>query len=372
MHRVLGAACRRSAGIAAGVVLAGGVAGGVLLTPGTAFAATQVSTGTAITVTQTPTFGGATLNASVTVTPANTSNGASTGSVSVSDGAGGTCVAALTPVPGSTTDAATGSCSITNVRYGNYTVTANYPSSTLFGSSSDSTGVTVGSAPVFTPYNPSQSARPGQFYSYTFHAVGSPVIRYSLAGPFWLHINPFTGTVSGTVPNFGGSFSYSVTATNNAGSATTRTIFVNVRKFVFTNLSTYLSCSSRVYTGTRGSCTLYVTNKGGNSAPSVNAQIALPSQLKADYCGFFFGFGCSINGNTAVENLGTLSPGQTKSLTVVFTAKTGFSIWGWHHGFRFTVKVVGSASSSSGFPFYGHATSYSTAYVTIVPRGWWA
>jgi Putative Ig domain len=343
-----------------------------LLTPGTAFAADpDVTTSTVLTVTQTPTFGGATLNASVTVTPANTSNGAPTGGVLVSAGPGRTCVAGLSPVAGSPVDAAAGSCSIPNVPFGNYTVTAQYAGTASFGSSSGSAGATVGSAPAFTPYNPAQFARPGQFYSYTFHAVGSPVIRYSLAGPFWLHINPFTGTVSGTVPNFGGSFSYSVTATNRVGSASTRTIFVNVRQFAFTSLGTYLNCTSRVYTGQRGSCTLYVTDKGGSAAPNVTAQIALPSQLKADYCGSF-GFGCRISGNTATENLGTLNPGQTKSLTVVFTAKTGFGIWGWHHGYRFAVKVVGSASSYGGFPFYGHTASSSTAYVTIIPRGWWA
>jgi len=345
-----------------------------LLTPGTAFAADPViTTSTTLTVTQTPVAGGANLNVTVTVTPENTSAGPPSGDFTVSDGAGGTCVAAVTPVAGSPTDASAGSCTIYNVPDGSYTLTAIYSTgSPSFTGSSGSTGVTVGSAPAFTPYNPAQFARPGQFYSYTFHAVGSPVIRYSLAGPFWLHINPFTGTVSGTVPNFGGSFSYRVTATNRVGSASTRTIFVNVRRFAFTSLGTYLNCTSRVYTGQRGSCTLYVTDKGGSAAPNVTAQIALPSQLKADYCGFFFGHGCTISGNTATENLGTLNPGQTKSLTVVFTAKTGFGIWGWHHGYRFAVKVVGSASSYGGFPFYGHAASSSTAYVTIIPRGWWA
>jgi hypothetical protein len=233
------------------------------------------------------------------------------------------------------------------------------------------TKVTIGSAPVFNAASPPLNATNGQNYSYTFHAYGSPGISYSLVGaPYWLHINSYTGTVWGTVPYYGGSFSYSVTATNNIGSATAGPYNVWVRHFG-TNIGTYLSCPSKVYTGQRGSCTLYVTNRGYSAAPGVTAQIALPAQLRADYCGYFFNFGCSINGNTAVENLGTLNPGQTKQLTVVFTARTGYGLWGWHHGYRFTVKVVGSAFSF-GFPYFQRAASYSTAYVTIIPRGWWA
>jgi len=254
-----------------------------------------------------------------------------------------------------------------------YQNTATYGGSSGFnGSASAPDAVTIGSAPVFTADHPSLTARGGQFYSYTFRAVGSPVIRYSLGAgsPGWLHINPFTGTVFGTVPFFGGSFGYSVVASNSLGSATAGPFWVKVNQFSRANISTYLSCPAKVFTGQRGSCTLWVTNRGFGSAPNVTAQIALPSQLRANYCGFFFG--CRIINNTAVQNLGTLSPGQTRQLTVFFTARTGFGLWGWHHGFRFTVRVVGTAFSSGGFPFFQHAVSSSTAYVTIIPRGWWA
>ena len=81
---------------------------------------------------------------------------------------------------------------------------------------------------------------------------------------------------------------------------------------------------------------------------------------------------CSISNNTAFENLGTLYPGQTKALTVVFTAKTGFSLWGWHRGHKFTVKVIGFAASHGGRWLVGQRASLSVAYVTIMPRGWWA
>ena len=298
-------------------------------------------------------------------------NGTPTGSVSVA-GAGGGCTATLN-------SAGSGSCNIWNVSPGTYTLTATYPTSALFTGSSGTTSATIAGPPANTltwaADSPSLNATAGQNYSYTFRAVGSPVIRYSLNGGFsGLYINPFTGTVSGTVPNFGNSFSYSVTATNGFGQTINTSWFtVYIRHFFNrANLSTSLSCTSPVSTGTKGRCTLWVTNRGFGNAPSVNAQIALPRQLQANYCGYYYfnNFGCSISGNTASENLGTLYPGQTKSLTVTFTARTGFWLWGWHHGFRFTVKVVGSASSF-GFQFFRNGQSTSVAYVTIIPRGWW-
>jgi hypothetical protein len=371
MHKLLAVAGRRTAGLAAGVVLTGGLAGGVLLAPGAAYASTTNTT-TAITgVTQTSTSSGTTLAVSFSVS-AFGSSAAPTGSVSVS-GAGGGCSGAVT--------AGGGSCSISGVSAGSYTLTANYGGATGFGQSwSRPYPVRINGAPppafnkpVFVADSPSLSATAGQFYSATFRAVGSPGIRYSLSGPSWLRIDPFSGTVSGNVP-FGRSFTYSVTATNNAGSATAGpyTVWVQQQRRFGGRVTTSLSCTARVFTNERGSCTLWVTNRGFATTPNVTAQIALPSQLRADYCGYYFYYGCSISGNTATENLGTLSPGQTKQLTVVFTAKTGLGIWGWHHGFRLTVKVVGSASAFGGFPFFFNGTSYSTAYVTIIPRGWWA
>ena len=142
----------------------------------------------------------------------------------------------------------------------------------------------------------------------------------------------------------------------------------------FVDLSTYLSCTSPVHTGQRGHCTLDVTNSGQNSAQGVTAQITLP--YPADYCGYYNGFsyGCSVSGNTASENLGTLYAGQTRDLTVTFTADTGYTLWGRHHGHTFTVEVTGSASSFGNFgnySYYGQRESSSTAYVTVIPRGFW-
>jgi hypothetical protein len=362
MHKLIGAARCRTAGVAAGLILTGGLAGGVLLTPGTAYAAGPAPTITGTS--QTPGFHGTTtLTVDVSVSPAPTLPAA----VSVSDGYRG-CSATLT--------SGTGSCSIGGLRPGTYTLTATYDGSSTtdqvpVGSTPNPAPTT--SAPVFNADSPPTSTD-SPSYSYAFHATGSPAPSYALGSgaPSWLSINPSTGQVWGTVPDGVNSFSYSVTAWNNYGSVTTRpfTVFFWHRHV---NIQTSLSCTSPVHTGQHGTCTLWVSNSGPSVAPDVTAQISLPWQLRADYCGryYWFYYGCSISGNTASENLGTLGPWQTKELTVVFTARTGFNLWGRHRGHRFTVWVVGSAASHGYFWFFGQRESYSVAPVTIIPWGMW-
>ena len=80
---------------------------------------------------------------------------------------------------------------------------------------------------------------------------------------------------------------------------------------------------------------------------------------------------CTISHNTASENFATLMPGQTRTLTVVFAAKTSHALWGWHHLHKIIVKVTGSAASAQDRDRFGGPGSHSTAYVTIIPRGWW-
>jgi len=393
MHKLIEAVGRRSAGLAAGVILTGGLVGGVLLTPAAAYAAT-----TTTSTTVTATAQGSAIDVTVSVSPTG-----ATGRVSVSDGAGGGCSAFVG-------NSGSGSCTISNVPAATYTVTANYQGSGGgfpgqgsggYSPSSGSTSVTVtgspstpppsGNAPVFTADSPPTSVT-GQSFSYQFQATNSP--SFQLAGaPSWLSISN-SGMVSGNVPNGINSFSFSVMARNNWGFATTGLFHIffhhNFFNFAEVNLNTSLSCTSPVFTGQRGTCTLWVTNSnqsffwgqggqfnnfGQNFASDVTAQISLPPQLRADFCGFFhFGFfnGCQIFGNTATENLGNLRPGQTRSLTVTFTALPGFNLFGRHHGHSFFVRVVGSASSNHGnFNFFGRGRSFSTAYVQIIPRGFW-
>ena len=373
MQNLRGAARRRRAGLAAGLTLSVGLAGAVLLTPGTAFAATTVATTTAITgTTQSAGFlGTTTLNVQVAVTPASGTVSPS-GTVVVSDGAGGGCQLTLAKVGMSAVGA--GNCDIAGLHPGVFRLTATYEGSSSFGSSTSATDtVLIGRVPVFLVANPPLTAVNGELYSYTFHAAGAPAPSYSLGSgsPSWLHINSSTGTVWGTVPFFINSFSYSVIATNSAGSATAGPFLVLVRHHHHAAISTSLNCTPKVFSGGRGSCTLAVTNVGHFFAPDVTAQISLPSQLHALFCSRFqFSFGCMISGNTASADLGRLSPGQTKTLSVVFVARSGFGIWGWHHFHVITVKVVGSATAAGGIFGFG-GQSFSIAFVTIVPHGWW-
>lgn len=387
MHRLIEAAGRRSAGLAAGVILTGGLVGGVLLAPSAAYAAT-----TTIAINSaTPSFGGVAVSVSVT----NGTNPLGTFSVA---GAGGSCTGNLYGgtfgMPGN--GSGSGRCTIQNVGPGTYSLTASYDGATGTGSvtvptSGPTPGPTQGgNAPVFTADSPSTSMN-GQSFSYQFQATNSPSFQL-VGGPSWLSISN-SGMVSGNVPNGINSFSFSVKAWNNWGFATAGPFNIffhhNFFNFAETNLHTSLSCTSPVFNGGRGSCTLWVNNSnqnffwgpgqynqnfGQNFASDVTAQISLPWQLRAQYCGYYFyNYGCQIYGNTAYENLGNLYPGQTKSLTVHFTVRSGFGIWGNNPGNWFYVRVVGSASSNhDNFNFFGRGQSYSTAYVQIRPYGiWW-
>jgi Domain of unknown function DUF11 len=389
MHRLIEGVGRRSAGVAAGVILTGGLVGGVLLAPAAAYAGTA-----AISITSaSPSFGGVTVSVSVTggTQPLGTFSvsGAGSGCTGNLSGGGG----GMFGGPGGGNGSGTGSCTIHGVAPGTYALTASYDGATGAGSVTvPAPGPTQnptqgpwqgGNAPVWSSDSPSTSVD-SQSYSYGFQASGSPT--YSLVGaPYWLSIDASSGMVSGTIPGGTTSFTYAVQAQNNYGSVNAGPFTVSFQQNFyrhrqhhneFANLSTSLSCTSPVHTGQRGNCTLDVTNDGYNSASDVTAQITLPYQLRANYCGYtnWFGYGCSISGNTASENLGTLGAGQTRELTVTFTADSGYTLWGRHHGRTFTVQVDGSASSYGNlgtYSYYGQRESSSTAYVTVIPRGFW-
>ena len=408
MHKLIGAARRRTAGVAAGLVLTGGMVGGVLLTASPASAAETTST-TVSAFAQ-----GSTINVRASVSP---SGGG--GSISVT-GAGNGCSIQVGGMGGMGFGGGggPGGCQITGVAPETYTLTATYsPADTTdYSGSSASTSVTVtgsqnnnppqqnGNAPQFTAYSPPSSVS-GSSYSYQFSASNSP--SYSLVGaPSWLSIN--NGMVWGNIPNGTNSFSFSVYAWNQWGHVTVGPFWVyfhqhqnyyqhNYNNYAETNISTSLYCTSPVYNGGSGTCTLRVSNSnqnffwgpgqynnnnfgqynnnfGQNFASDITAQISLPYQLKAEYCGYSYYYnGCHIYGNTAYENIGNLYPGQSRSLTVHFRVQSGFNIWGYNHGNSFWVRVTGSASSNRGnFNFFGRGQSYSTAYVQIRPYGiWW-
>jgi len=307
MHNLISVVSRRRVGLAASAVLAAGMVGGVLLTPGTAFAATANTTTAITSVTQTAGGSGTTLHVFVTVTPTSSATAWPTGTMRVSDGVGGGCNLALSQ-DGLGSTAGTGNCYIPNLGAGTYTLQASYPGDSNFEGSSGTDSVTVAGWKNGHPGGPS--------------------------GP------------SG-----------------------------------FSRLSTSLHCSSPVRSGARGTCTLDVTNAGSGTVQDVTGQIDLPSQLKADFCGhgwswgWFNSWGCTISGNGASENLGSLRPGQSGSVTVTFTAQSTRWLWGWGRQFREWVRVTGSAQSQgywNNSSWFGGNGSYSSASVEILPpRFWW-
>jgi hypothetical protein len=391
MHNVFRVVNRRKTGLAASVVLVGGMAGGMLLTGGVANAASPVPTNTAVNLgsTVTATHSGSSWYINVPVTVTDTAGApAPDGTVKVYNTGTYGCTVTLAATGTATSG---GSCELAVSGNGGITVEAEYSGSTVnnLQDSYGQAGTTVGGvvtdvAPSFTADSPATSARAGSNYYYQFAASGTPTPTFSLSGPSWLSINSSTGQVAGTVHGFPGtSFSYSVTASNGVSPSVTETYKVwitgNGNPGGNGKLSTKLSCTSPVHSGSQGTCTLDVTNTGWNSAQNVIGEINLPSQLKADFCGHGWGWGwynswgCSISGNSASQDLGTLRPGQSRTVTVTFTAQSTHYLWGWGHQYREWVRVVGSAQSSGYWGWFGGNASYSTATVQILPPHfiWW-
>lgn len=101
---------------------------------------------------------------------------------------------------------------------------------------SDSTGqltIVVAKAPakpVFTASKPPTTATTGASYAYTFVASGTPTPSYGVASgalPPGLSLNAGTGELAGS-PTTAGSFSFTVSATNAAGTVNTSKITVKV------------------------------------------------------------------------------------------------------------------------------------------------
>jgi hypothetical protein len=227
-------------------------------------------------------------------------------------------------------------------------------------------------APRFEASNPPLTATAGSDYRYAFTASGHPA--YSLSGaPGWLSINSATGQVSGNVPAGTTAFSYSVSASDEGGTTTSGPYTVRVtssRTGGYQNrshLTTQLNCPSSVKAGQAGSCTLTVTNDGSGTARDVTASIDLPSVLDAKYCGQaadwrwgWNGANCSVSGNDAIAQLGTVQAGRTETVSVYFRASDG-----WSRRSSDSVEVTGSARSGSDYADWG---GQSTADVTVYNR----
>jgi hypothetical protein len=83
---------------------------------------------------------------------------------------------------------------------------------------------------------------------------------------------------------------------------------------------------------------LTISNNGPRAAADLTAEVALPSQLHLRGCGWGWGRGCWVSGNTPNWHLGTV---------------TGIAHWGngewWQPG----------------------SVSYAFAHVTVYPHRWW-
>jgi putative Ig domain-containing protein/uncharacterized protein DUF11 len=222
---------------------------------------------------------------------------------------------------GLTLDTTTGAITGTPSTAGTYSVTISAIDS---GGTTGSAAFTwtiqaAAQAPVFTVDTPPATATAGQLYGYTFVASGTPAPVYALGSgsPGWMSIDTSTGTISGTVPAGVTSFSYSVTATNAAGTATAGPFTVTVTAAaVKADLAARLSCPASLKVTGTGSCTLTVTNRGPAAASKVIAAVALPASLAETGCSS----GCTRHANVYSWTAPTLADGASATYTVTVKA----------------------------------------------------
>jgi hypothetical protein len=313
MQRLKSLAGHRRAGFAAAIVMAGGLAGSVLLTPGTALAATPVSTVTNIAVTQqADPSGGTTLDiwASASATSGSV---APSGTVDIKIFGGHSCVATLGAAsPGSLTTA--GNCYIYGLRNGTYGVSGSYAGGSSFtGSNSATDWITIGSGNGGSP-----------------HGYQNGRISTSLNCP------------ASVTTGHKGTCTLSVTNDDsrgwNQGSAT--------------GVTAQISLPASLRAG-------YCDNNGiwsGSGQPYPWAPRTSAWQA------------CSLSSNVVTADLGTLAPGQTETLTVTFTAHLSSS--SWYRSHRLRVTVNGSAQATTSKWGWNGQSSSSSAHVNIYPRGW--
>lgn len=252
------------------------------------------------------------------------------GKADISDGDAGeqVCTALLTAGSGTTS---TGSCQLTEGFGGDYTLTAAYPGSAPFASSATTRAAAVDAQPRFELATPSPGAQAS--YGYDFVAAGFPAPAYALGegAPPWLSIDPATGMLSGTVPPGTSSFTYSVTATNRAGSAAAGPFTVYVGQadagqggLGVADLAARLSCPADALAGTVVTCSLTVSNHGPGAVAGATAAMTVPGELGAIGDSGMENLGCqSSNCSSATEvvtwQIGKLRAGASVSERLAFT-----------------------------------------------------
>jgi hypothetical protein len=174
----------------------------------------------------------------------------------------------------------------------------------------------IAQPPAFTADSPPLTGGVGTAYSYQFAASGTPAPTFSLSSgaPSWLAVGSSTGAVTGTPPAGTSSFSYSVTASNVAGSVTAGPFQVTVSAKA--DVTAALSCPAGLTAGASGTCTLTVANNGPALATKVAAGTVVPANLTVTGCSG----GCSQLGGALGWSLGSLPAGQSDALTISITA----------------------------------------------------
>jgi hypothetical protein len=155
------------------------------------------------------------------------------------------------------------------------------------------------------------------------HNVGKLHGTLATGAPSWLSVNASTGEVTGTPPSGTTSFSYAVTATNAAGTATAGPFTITVTKASSNaDISAVLSCPAGLTVGASGTCTLTVTNAGPATASRVAAGVLLPAALSELSCTP----GCARHANVFTWTLTSLASGASAKFTITVQASAAGKI----------------------------------------------
>jgi uncharacterized repeat protein (TIGR01451 family) len=196
---------------------------------------------------------------------------------------------------------------------------------------------------VFILANPPTTAYSGLTYTYVFAANSSSTVTYSLAAgsASFLSIDPSTGLVTGAPPSKVKSFTYSVVATNNAGSVTTGpfTVTVSSTQGLGAGLSVALSCPAGASAGSPVSCTVTVNNNGPNTAQNVIVWVSIPAGLG----NVSLSNGGNLYGQWGYWNVTSLATKATASFTVNGTATVS------NTSAKMTAIVVSTVNPDSKF-----------------------
>jgi hypothetical protein len=79
-----------------------------------------------------------------------------------------------------------------------------------------------------------------------------------------------------------------------------------------------MSCPTTLHAGASVTCDVTVTNEGPGTATATVLAVRLPSVVSESSCSG----GCSVSGNSAVWDFGSLATGAVESVSVTFTVGT--------------------------------------------------